>query len=195
MGAFGAAFGPPLLYPPKPKPQRGDETSRGFSASHEGRSLQKGPSTNTIIHFGSLDVRAADLPWLTSLSGSPRVLSSSMCPLDALPAEPRATSQEGTRGPRRCTGLSRSAKLLFLVTSFQPGTGDASAGMRLGWGAGRYRRESASERTAGSILPRCPPSFFTTVACGGLGSTPDCRPRRGLLLGRVTHRRVHRRYL
>ena len=55
------------LYPPKPKPRRGDETSRGFGASHEGRSLQKGPSTNTIIHFWQPHVRAVVSPWPTSL--------------------------------------------------------------------------------------------------------------------------------
>src|SRR5712691_5464296 len=28
---------------------------------------------------------------------------------------------------------------------------------------------------------RSPPSLLTTAACGGLRSTPDCRPRRALL--------------
>ena len=28
---------------------------------------------------------------------------------------------------------------------------------------------------------RSPPSLFTTAACGGLRSTPDCRPRRAIL--------------
>src|ERR1700687_4403233 len=28
---------------------------------------------------------------------------------------------------------------------------------------------------------RSPPSLLRTAACGGLGSTPDCRPRRALL--------------
>ena len=84
------------LYPPKPKPQRGDETSRGFGASHEGRSLQKGPSTNTIIiHFWQPHVQAVVSSWLTSLSGSPRLPSSSVRSLNAMPAEARATSQEG----------------------------------------------------------------------------------------------------
>ena len=161
IGSFrGGLRAAPSSYPPKPKPQRGDETSRGFGASHEGRSLQKGPSTNTIIHFGSLDVRAVDLPWLTSLSGSPRVLSSSMRPLNALPAEPRATSQEGTRGPRRCTGLSRSAKLLFLVTSFQLGPETRAPGMRLGWGAGRYRRGIRLRTNSWKHSPALPTIVF-----------------------------------
>ena len=97
IGNVRAAFGAPLfpLYPPKPKPQRGDETSRGFGASHEGRSLQKGPSTNTIIHFWRPHVRAVVSPWLTSLSGSPRLPSSSVRSLNAIPADAHATSQEG----------------------------------------------------------------------------------------------------
>jgi hypothetical protein len=97
VGTFGAALGSPLfpLHPPKPKPRRGDETSRGFGASHEGRSLQKGPSTDTIIHFWQPHVRAVVSPWLASLSGSPRLPSSSVRSLNAMPAEARATSQEG----------------------------------------------------------------------------------------------------
>src|SRR5947208_608989 len=38
---------------------------------------------------------------------------------------------------------------------------------------------------AGIIVPtfpqRSPPWLLTTAACGGLRSTPDCRPRRALL--------------
>ena len=58
----------------KPKPQPGEQPSRGFGASHEGRSLQKGPSTNTNIHFWRSQVRPVVSPWLTSLSGSARGL-------------------------------------------------------------------------------------------------------------------------
>jgi hypothetical protein len=64
----------------------------GALALHEGRSLQKGPSTNTIIHFWRPRVRAVVSPWLTSLS---KVASSSVCALSAMPAEARATPQEG----------------------------------------------------------------------------------------------------
>ena len=56
----------------KPKPQPGEQPSRGFGASHEGRSLQKGPSTNTNIHFWRSQVRPVVSPWLTFSSGSAR---------------------------------------------------------------------------------------------------------------------------
>ena len=42
---------------------------------------------------------------------------------------------------------------------------------------------------------RSPPSLLTTAACGGLRSTPNCRPRRALLhLSYSTHRRMDGRY-
>ncbi len=46
----------------------------------------------------------------------------------------------------------------------------------------------------GTSSQRSPPLFLTTAACGGLRSTPDCRPRRPSLISRtVAHRRVDRR--
>ena len=42
---------------------------------------------------------------------------------------------------------------------------------------------------------RSPPLLLTTAACGGLRSTPDCRPRRPSFISHtVTQRRLDRRY-
>src|SRR5271167_938872 len=44
---------------------------------------------------------------------------------------------------------------------------------------------ASPNHACGNLVPafpqRSPPSLLTTAACGGLRSTPDCRPRRTIL--------------
>jgi hypothetical protein len=94
--------------------------------------LQKGPSTNTIVHFWQPHVRAVVSPWLTSLSESPQLPSSSVRSLNAVPAEVRAASQEGgmthiaTPAPARMPNMKTTTPMVIFAV--RPGHSGSRGG-------------------------------------------------------------------